>query len=114
MENATSTATTLLNNITAAAGNASSAFVMASDTQITAPVGGEAAAGGSELDEAVVGVEAMENDWSYETRFEFVVHGILISSIGIFGLLGKAKCILFHNKNYAENFIYIIKVMVVI
>ena len=27
--------------------------------------------------------------WNYDTRFEFVVHGLLISFMGSLGLLGK-------------------------
>jgi len=41
--------------------------------------------------------------WSYDTRFEFVVHGILISIMGLFGLLGNLAAIVTLSRPQMRN-----------
>ncbi len=36
-------------------------------------------------------IETTVVEWSYETSFEFWVHGVLICSIGLLGLLGISR-----------------------
>jgi hypothetical protein len=46
----------------------------------------------SVLEANVADVEA-EAEWSFDVAFEFVVHGILINSVGVLGLLGNVVSI---------------------
>ena len=41
--------------------------------------------------------------WSYDTRFEFVVHGLLISIVGLFGLLGNIAAIVTLSRPQMKN-----------
>ena len=41
--------------------------------------------------------------WSFETRFEFVVHGILICAVGLLGLLGNLASIVTLSRPQMKN-----------
>lgn len=46
---------------------------------------------------------SIENGWTYQTRFEFVVHGLLISIIGLLGLLGNLASIVTLSRPQMRN-----------
>ena len=43
------------------------------------------------------------SQWDYSTRFEFVVHGILICVVGLMGLLGNLACIVTLSRPQMKN-----------
>ncbi len=54
--------------------------------------------------ETGLGLESLEaSSWSYETRFEFVVHGLLICIIGLLGLLGNLASIVILSRPQMHN-----------
>ena len=51
--------------------------------------------------------------WDYETRFEFVFHGLLISFVGFFGLLGNLASIVILSRPQMRNSINTILIALV-
>ena len=51
--------------------------------------------------------------WDFETRFEFVFHGLLISCLGIFGLMGNLASIVILSRPQMRNSINTILIALV-